>query len=151
MAKIIDFDADGKYLYKGLLTTNELKEYEDLKDTLLQEIPSLENELKQKYGDSVLNKYYLGKTLGCFLEEFQVSVKERRRFWDEIKNIATTETRIRADGKSKKRSFFEQCYKLSLVDIDVVQNLSWRQWQSLLDRDDKIVEDTRLYDWIASV
>ena len=37
---------------------------------------------------------------------------------------------------------------MSQLDYDVVKRLSWRQWQSLLDRDDKNTQDLRLYSWI---
>lgn len=150
-AKIIEFDSEGRYVYKGLLTSKELQEYEDVKDRLINEIPVIEAELKEKYWkvNRILYFYYLGKTLGDFLDEFKVSVKERRLFWDEIKFLATSETHTRSDGKSKKRSFFEQCYRLSCMDQKIAESKTWRQWQSLLDRDDKNVEDYRFIDWIG--
>ena len=150
-AKIIDFDKEGRYLYKGFLTSKELQEYEEVKDRLINEIPALEEEIKEKYWkeNRILYFYFLGKTLGAFLEEFNVSVKERRRFWDEIKTLATSQVHTRSDGKVKKRSFFEQCYRLSCMDQKIVESKTWRQWQSLLDRDDKNIEDSRFINWVG--
>ena len=71
-------------------------------------------------------------------------------FWDEIKTLVTEKARAREDGKnSVTRSFYEQCYQLSLIDIDVVQKLSWRQWQDLLDRVGNR-EDERIFAWIKN-
>lgn len=151
MANIVDFDSKGNYYYKGFLTSSEILEYEQLIQVLQTEIPQIETDLKTQYGDKIEYKYYLGKVLGDLLNKNEVSFKERRRFWDEIKKLASTEERTRSEGKnSNKRSFFEQCYKLSQLDYDVVKRLSWRQWQSLLDRDDKNMEDQRLYAWIKN-
>ena len=111
----------------------------------------VEKDLKEQYDNSVSYKYYLGKFLNDCLEKYQISQKERRFFWDEIKEFASTENRTRNEGKnSKTRSFYEQCYIISNYDITLVKKLSWRQWQDLLDRT-KNREDDRLFLWINKV
>ncbi len=149
MAHIVEFDNTGNIIYRGILSSSEVLLYDKLIETLQQDIPQIEQDLKEQYGDSLQYKYNLGKILGDILAKNEVSIKERRRFWDEIKNLATTENRTRAEGtNSKRRSFFEQCYRLSQIEEKTVKKLSWRQWESLLDRSDKNTEDARLFSWI---
>lgn len=151
MAHIVEFDKDGNIIYKGMLSSSEILLYDQLIETLKSIIPQLEQDLKDQYGDSIMYKYNLGKLLGEILEKNNVSIKERRRFWDEIKALATTEKRTRNEGKnSKKRSFFEQCYRLSQIDKDTVKKLSWRQWVTLFDRSDKNTDDRRFFIWIRN-
>ena len=62
----------------------------------------------------MLYKYYLGKSLTAYIDKYNISSIERRKFWDEIKTFATKENRIRNEGKNAAtRSFYEQCYELS--------------------------------------
>ncbi|MDD4111208.1 MAG: ATP-dependent helicase [Clostridia bacterium] len=149
MSKYIGKDILGRKVYHGMQTSKQTEISDSLLNFLEIEIPKIEKELAAKYGSSVLYKYYLGKKLDEYLIQYNVLEKERRTFWDEIKNFASSSTTItRDDGKnSKVRSFFEQCYILSQIDIETVNKLSWRQWQNLLDR---VVnrEDKRIFDWI---
>jgi hypothetical protein len=150
MAKLVKKDSEGRTVYDGILTSEEKIPYEQLLVFLREKIPMLEDALKTQYGNSVLYKYYLGKSLQNFLIDNNVSEIERKMFWDEIKNFASQDVRKRHDGqKSKTRSFFEQCYILSQIDIDAVKKLSWRQWQDLLDRIANR-EDERIYVWIKN-
>ncbi len=149
MAHLVEFFDDGKSYFKGIITSNEILKYTEFKEKLQLEIPNIEQTLKNHYGNSLDYKYFLGKILGELLDKHNISIKERRLFWDEIKNIASIESRTRSDGKfSKKRKFYEQCYILSKFNYTLIKKLSWRQWQSLLDRDDKIFEDKRFFEWI---
>ena len=149
MALIVSVDKNGRLVYDGLLTSKEKATIDEIIRTIKAEIPQIENELEEAYGNSVLYKYYLGAVLGGLLEKYQVSVAERRRFWDEIKNIASQEKRLRDEGKNAAtRSFYEQCYRLSLIDQSIVEKLSWRQWQDLLDRTTNR-EDNRIFEWIG--
>ena len=67
---------------------------------------------------------------------------------DTILVHSTTDERKRDEGaNSKTRSFFEQCYVLSKLDIESVKKLSTRQWQDLLDRVGNR-EDERIFEWI---
>lgn len=154
MAKVIEFDKNGNILYRGMLTANEIASYDDVINALKEEIPQIEKELKQKYSDNkgrttIEYKYFLGKALSQYINRFDVSFVERRRFWDEIKNLASTEERKRDEGKkSARRSFFEQCYILSMIEHDTVVKFSWKRWQDLLDRDVNS-QDKRIFDWIG--
>ena len=151
MAHIVEFDKSGNIIYKGMPSSSEILLYDQLIVTLKNDIPQIEQDLKDQYGDSIMYKYNLGKLLGEILEKNNVSIKERRRFWDEIKTLATTEKRTRNEGKnSKKRSFFEQCYRLSQIDKDTVKKLSWRQWVTLFDRSEKNTDDSRFFIWIRN-
>ena len=151
MANIVEFDRNGNIIYRGMLSSSEILLYDQLIETLKQDIPKIEQDLKNQYGDSIMYKYNLGRLLGEILEKNNVSIKERRRFWDEIKTLATTENRTRAEGtNSKRRSFFEQCYRLSQIDEKTVRKLSWRQWETLLDRSDKNTDDARFFTWIKN-
>lgn len=150
MGRLIKLDDDGKIQYQGLLTSKEIENANDILDTLQQEIPIIEKELEELYGNTVQYKYYLGKCLGGFLTEFNISYNEKRDFWDEIKNFASKEkvNRKRDDGKkSARRSFFEQCYVLSQIDLEVVEKMPWKNWQDILDR--KMDIDSRLLLWIS--
>ncbi len=150
MNHVVSLDKDGHLIYKGLLTAKEIATIDEILNALKEEIPQIESDLEETYGKTVLYRYYLGKFLGELLMKYNISVAERRRFWDEIKTFATQETRIRDEGaNSVTRSFYEQCYVLSQQDLNVVQKLSARQWQDLLDRVGNR-EDERIFQWIKN-
>lgn len=148
MAHLVSLDAEGRLVYDGLLSSQERATVDEILNALKEEIPQIETELEDLYGKTVLYKYHLGKILGGLLGKYDVSVSERRRFWDEIKTFATKEERKRNEGtKAVTRSFYEQCFVLSQYDLEVVQKLSWRQWQDILDRVANR-EDQRIFEWV---
>jgi len=148
MGHVVSLDAEGHLVYEGMLSSKEKANIDEILDSLKAEIPVIEQELSEKYGTDVLYKYYLGRVLGTLLEKYEITYAERRRFWDEIKNFATDKVRQRDEGKNATtRSFYEQCYILSELDLETVQKLSWRQWQDLLDRVGNR-EDTRIFEWL---
>ena len=148
MAHLVSLDSEGRLLYDGLLSSQERATVDEILNALKVEIPQIEMDLEGAYGKTVLYKYYLGKFLGGLLGKYDVSLAERRRFWDEIKTFATKEERKRNEGaKTATRSFYEQCFVLSQYDLDVVQKLSWRQWQDILDRVTNR-EDQRIFEWV---
>ncbi len=115
-----------------------------------QRLAQIEADLEEVYGKSVLYKYNLGKFLGELLTKYNISASERKQFWDEIKTFATKENRRRDESKNAEtRSFYGQCYRLSQFDQEVVEKLSWRQWQDILDR---VLnrEDERIFEWIRN-
>jgi hypothetical protein len=135
-------------VYDGMLSSKEKASIDDILHALQEEIPSIESDLEDEYGHGVWYKYYLGLFLGNLLEQYEISMSERRRFWDEIKYFATKEERKRDEGaNSVTRSFYQQCYTLSLQDKDVVEKLTWRQWQDILDRVGNR-EDERIFQWL---
>lgn len=149
MSKLISLDKDGKIVYEGMLSSQEKADIDEILYALKQEIPQIEKELAEKYGPSVWYKYYLGMFLSNLLERFEIPYNERRKFWDEIKNFATETQRKRDEGKAAvTRSFYEQCYALSRLEKNVVEKLTWRQWQDLLDRKGNR-EDPRIFSWIG--
>lgn len=148
MAHLVSLDAEGRLVYDGLLSSQERATVDEILNALKEEIPQIETDLEDLYGKTVLYKYHLGKVLGGLLGKYDVSVSERRRFWDEIKTFATKEERKRNEGtKAVTRSFYEQCFVLSQYDLEVVQKLSWRQWQDILDRVANR-EDQRIFEWV---
>lgn len=148
MAHLVSLDSEGRLVYDGLLSSQERATVDEILNALKLEIPQIETDLEDVYGKTVLYKYYLGKFLGGLLGKYDVSIAERRRFWDEIKTFATKEERKRNEGsKAVTRSFYEQCFVLSQYDLEVVQKLSWRQWQDILDRVANR-EDQRIFEWI---
>lgn len=148
MAHLVSLDAEGRLVYDGLLSSQERATVDEILNALKEEIPQIETDLEDLYGKTVLYKYHLGKFLGGLLGKYDVSVAERRRFWDEIKTFATKEERKRNEGtKAVTRSFYEQCFVLSQYDLEVVQKLSWRQWQDILDRVANR-EDQRIFEWV---
>ncbi len=150
MGHVVEIDKEGRIIYDGLLSSQEKATIDEILNALKTEIPQIETDLEEIYGKSVLYKYNLGKFLGELLDKYEISFSERRRFWDQIKHLATKENRKRDDGKnSATRSFFEQCYVLSKYDIDIVKKLSWRQWQDILDRTSNR-EDERIFEWIRN-
>lgn len=150
MSKIVEVSDSGDIIYSGMLSSKEKAEIDDIIDALKSEIPEIENELAEKYGNSVWYRYYLGKVMGELLERFDVTFSERRKFWDEIKLLASQEERIRNEGKgSVTRSFYQQCFVLSELNEATVGKLSARQWQDLLDRVANR-EDERIFLWIEN-
>lgn len=148
MAHLVSLDAEGRLVYDGLLSSQERATVDEILNALKEEIPQIETDLEDLYGKTVLYKYHLGKFLGGLLGKYDISVAERRRFWDEIKTFATKEERKRNEGtKAVTRSFYEQCFVLSQYDLEVVQKLSWRQWQDILDRVANR-EDQRIFEWV---
>ena len=151
MSHVVSLDKDGHLVYKGLLTSKEIATIDEILNALKAEIPQIESDLESVYGQSVLYKYNLGLFLGSLLEKYGITVSERRRFWDEIKTFATKEERKRNEGTdSVTRSFYEQCFILSQQDKDVVEKLTWRQWQDLLDRVGNR-EDPRIFLWLKQL
>lgn len=157
MSRIIDFDNQGHIVYNGLLSQEEVESYQEIIDALQKEFPEIEKELLKKYpskkanGTSIEYKYYLGKAISEYLNKYDVTEDERRRFFDEIKNLASEKTKelyTRDSGKkSKTRSIFEQFYLLSQLSFDTVLRLNWGEWQPLFDR---VIcrEDPRIFAWI---
>lgn len=151
MAHIVTRDAEGHLVYHGMLSSKEKATADEMLNALKQEIPQIEEDFKELYGQGVEYKYNLGVFLGDLLKKYQISTGERRRFWDEIKEFATKESRKRNEGKNATtRSFYEQCYILSKQDIEVVRKLTWRQWQDILDRVGNR-EDERIFQWIKQI
>lgn len=150
MKHVVSLDKDGHIVYKGLLTAKEIATIDEIINALKQEIPQIEADLEEAYGKSVLYKYNLGKFLGELLTKYNITASERKQFWDEIKTFATKENRRRDEGKdTETRSFYGQCYRLSQFDQEVVEKLSWRQWQDILDRVSNR-EDERIFEWIRN-
>lgn len=148
MSKIITIDKDGNLIYEGMLSSKQKATVDEILATLQTEIPDIEKNLSDKYGKGVLYKYNLGIFLGMLLDKYDISFVERRKFWDEIKYLASEEKRTRDEGKnSATRSFYQQCYELSKLNIETVEKLSWRQWQDLFDRVDNR-SDERIFIWI---
>lgn len=139
---------DGHMVYDGLLSSKEIATIDDILHALQEEIPTIEADVQAEYGQGVWYKYNLGLFLGDLLAKYDISISERRRFWDEIKNFATKEDRKRNEGTNAvTRSFYQQCYILSRQDKEVVEKLTWRQWQDLLDRVGNR-EDERIFQWL---
>ena len=150
MNHVVSLDKDGHLIYKGLLTSKEIATIDEILNALKKEIPQIEADLEEAYGKTVMYRYHLGMFLGELLTKYNISISERRRFWDEIKTFATQETRTRSEGTNAvTRSFYEQCYVLSQQDLETVQKLSARQWQDLLDRVGNR-EDERIFMWIKN-
>lgn len=150
MGHIVALDAEGHLIYEGLLSSQEKATIDEILNALQTEIPQIESDLESVYGKSVWYKYNLGLFLGELLEKYDISIAERRRFWDEIKTFATKEDRKRDEGtNSVHRSFYQQCFILSQQDKEVVEKLTWRQWQDLLDRVSNR-EDKRIFEWIRN-
>lgn len=139
---------DGHLVYDGMLSSQEKASIDEILAALQEEIPAIERDLAEEYGQGVWYKYHLGLFLGNLLEKYNISISERRKFWDEIKNLATKEERKRDEGTNAvTRSFYQQCYILSQQDKEVVEKLTWRQWQDILDRVGNR-EDPRIFEWI---
>lgn len=139
---------DGYLVYDGMLSSKEKATIDEILYALQEEIPAIESDIAEEYGQGVWYKYHLGIFLGQLLEKYEISISERRRFWDEIKHLATQEKRKRNEGTyAVTRSFYQQCYILSQQDKEVVEKLTWRQWQDILDRVGNR-EDPRIFDWL---
>lgn len=139
---------DGHLVYDGMLSSKEIATIDEILKALQTEIPLIEADLTKEYGQGVWYKYNLGLIMGELLEKYDISISERRKFWDEIKNFATLKERKRADGiNAVTRSFYHQCYMLSQQDKEIVEKLTWRQWQDILDRVGNR-DDPRIFNWI---
>lgn len=150
MNHIVTVDKEGRLTYDGMLSSKERASIDEILNVLKKEIPQIESDLEEAYGKSVLYKYNLGKFLGGLLTKFEIDVYERRKFWDEIKYLATKENRVRNEGiNAETRSFYGQCYRLSQLDQEIVEKLSWRQWQDIFDRVGNR-EDVRIFEWIRN-
>lgn len=151
MGHLVSLDSEGRLVYEGLLSSQEKATVDEILNALKEEIPQIESDLETAYGQSVWYKYNLGLFLGCLLEKYKITIAERRKFWDEIKVFATKEDRKRNEGTNAvTRSFYQQCYILSQQEKDIVEKLTWRQWQDILDRVGNR-EDERIFQWIKQV
>ncbi len=150
MGHVVSLDSEGHLVYDGMLSSQEKATIDDILKALKAEIPQVEADLAKVYGKGVLYKYNLGLFLGELLEKYEIANSEYRKFWDEIKTFATKEERKRDEGvNSATRSFYHQCYTLSRLELAVIEKLSWRQWQSVLDRVGNR-EDPRIFEWIKN-
>ena len=150
MGRLVSLDAEGRLIYEGLLSSQEKATVDEILNALKTEIPQIEADLKATYGQSVCYKYHLGLFLGELLEKYEITIAERRKFWDEIKDFATETERKRNEGTNAvTRSFYQQCFILSQQSKDVVEKLTWRQWQDILDRVGNR-EDPRIFEWIKN-
>ena len=150
MGRLVSLDAEGRLIYEGLLSSQEKATVDEILNALKTEIPQIEADLKATYGQSVWYKYHLGLFLGALLEKYEITIAERRKFWDEIKDFATETERKRNEGTNAvTRSFYQQCFILSQQSKDVVEKLTWRQWQDILDRVGNR-EDPRIFEWIKN-
>lgn len=151
MSHIVSMDSQGRLVYDGLLSSQEKATINEILNALKTEIPQIEADLAEAYGQSVWYKYYLGAFLGGLLEKYEITIAERRQFWDEIKVFATKEERKRDEGASSvTRSFYQQCFFLSTLEKGVVEKLTWRQWQDILDRVGNR-EDERIFQWLKGL
>lgn len=151
MGHLVSLDSEGRLVYEGLLSSQEKATVDEILNALKEEIPQIEADLEAAYGQSVWYKYNLGLFLGILLEKYRITIAERRKFWDEIKAFATKEDRKRNEGTNAvTRSFYQQCYILSQQERDIVEKLTWRQWQDILDRVGNR-EDERIFQWIKQV
>lgn len=147
MTKILRFDkTKDMWVYDGLLTADKKLEVDEIINTIKKDIPEIEKELNAAYGSNVMNKYNLGLILDDYVRRYDLNIKDRRMFWIEIGKLASTEKHTRTENNTSQRNYYEECYALSKYDFQTVQKLSWRQWQSLLDRTDEY--DERLFMWI---
>ena len=80
MGHIVSIDKEGHLVYEGLLSSKEKATIDEILDALKEEIPQIESDLNDKYGKSVLYKYYLGKFLAEQLKKYNISIAERRKF-----------------------------------------------------------------------
>ena len=150
MGRLVSLDAEGRLIYEGLLSSQEKATVDEILNALKAEIPQIEADLQATYGQSVWYKYHLGLFLGELLGKYEITIAERRKFWDEIKDFATQTERKRNEGTNAvTRSFYQQCFILSQQSKDVVEKLTWRQWQDILDRVGNR-EDPRIFEWIKN-
>ena len=151
MGRLVSRDAEGRLVYEGLLSSQEKATVDEILNALRAEIPQIEADLKAEYGQGVWYKYNLGLVLGNLLERYEITIAERGKFWKEIKDFASQEDRIRNEGaNSVTRSFYQQCFILSQQSRDIVEKLTWRQWQDILDRVGNR-EDERIFQWLKQV
>lgn len=87
MGRVVALDVHGRLVYDGLLSSQEKATIDQILNALKNEIPQIESDLETVYGKSVLYKYNLGLFLGELLNKYEISIAERRKFWDEIKNF----------------------------------------------------------------
>ena len=79
MAHIVEFDRNGNIIYRGMLSSSEILLYDQLIETLKQDIPQIEQDLKEQYGDSIMYKYNLGRRGVASSSSATDSPKSRRR------------------------------------------------------------------------
>ena len=98
MGRVVALDVHGRLVYDGLLSSQEKATIDQILNALKNEIPQIESDLETVYGKSVLYKYNLGLFLGELLNKYEISIAERRKFWDEIKTTGLNKS-LRKLGK----------------------------------------------------
>lgn len=151
MSRVVSVDDNGQIIYHGMLTSTDIASINSIIEKLQKEIPQIEADLTEQFGNGAQYKYNLGKFLGTLLNRYHIIGSERRRFWDEIKKLASQEERKRYEGtKAVTRSFYEQCWQMSQLaekyGADLIDKLSWKQWQDILDRKANRA-DERIFLW----
>ena len=101
MGHLVSLDAEGRLIYEGLLSSQEKATVDEILNALKEEIPQIEADLEATYGQGVWYKYNLGLFLGSLLEKYEITIAERRKFWDEIKDFATQTERKQSRHPSR--------------------------------------------------
>lgn len=148
MSKIILKSSGGEKEYFGL-TPAEIKEANDLLDRLVVKTTAFQDELqKTENVGSVKFRYKVGQFLDGEVNSASIPEKERRYFWNEIKEFVPVELTSTID-RSAKRGFYEYCYRLFTYGESLANAFSWRDWCELLDRSVTLA-DARVLSWLQT-
>ncbi|MFJ7678631.1 hypothetical protein ACIQXQ_11385 [Peribacillus sp. NPDC097198] len=153
MAKLIK-QVEGKKAYIGILSEQEIKEAEQLMDSLLEAIPTLEDELETRYhGIIQKNRLEFAHEYGSKLRELLKfhNVKEYQKtiFFQQIRHFASQDDTLPKD-RSESREILDYYYRLANYPLEEAKLINWSEWSQIFDIP-ALSKDERIIHWLLTV
>jgi len=120
-------------------------------ESLLQAIPQLEDELKNKYSQSLKKKrldyaHEYGTKLRELLKEHNVKDYQKKMFFEQIRHFASQDTDLPKD-RSEERFILTYYYKIAKYPFEEAKLINWSEWSQLFDIP-AISKEDRIIDWL---
>lgn len=153
MANLIK-QVNGKKAYIGILSEQEIKEAEQLMDSLLQAIPVLEDALEKRFGDNLHRNrldyaHEYGRKLHELLESNNVKEYQKTLFFQQIRHFASQDDSLPKD-RSESREILDYYYRLAKYPLEEAKLINWSEWSQLFDIP-ALSKDERIIQWLLTV
>lgn len=151
MANLIK-QVEGRRAFIGILSEQEIKEAEQLMDSLLDAIPTLEDELETRYRGTIQKLEYAheyGRKLRELLKFHNVKEYQKTLFFQQIRHFASQDDTLPID-RSESRKILDYYYRLANYPLEEAKLINWSEWSQLFDIP-ALSKDGRIIDWLLTV
>ena len=98
--------------YINILTAEEISEAKHFLEKLQNDIKTFERNLNEILSPTTIEyRYKIGEFLDKQIKENNISSKERRYVWNEIRDFTETDIETAKD-RGTRREFYEYCYRI---------------------------------------